>query len=520
MYRKTKKILTNVIASILLLVSLAPAAALSQESLFELAETESLIYTQIQSSEFAEIERPIIFTARPQFDTETYEEVKYNWDFGDGNFDEGKEVAHSFNETGTFTVQLTVTADENEFKTSTEIFVALKAALLITDRDDKIEKVNSFIGSAQDSNIYITQIESFASQSDFLSEEVLARKIQQKEELINKFETIFIWTKGGAGLNALIRHQQTSEAEELFTNTSIVLILEDLENLRRVNRQFNQLQPKEIIAIEESARFQFLDTPDLSQFKAELNRSGQEFKIITEERIKLNPFNILSFFMDFLVEQGIPDNTLVLILLLPVIATVIAFMKQVIGITTLGIYTPTIITLTFLVLGLKFGIIILFFIIAMGTIAHKLLKPLRLLYIPKMALILTSVAIIIFLLLTLTVYMDLFDIEFISLAIFPVLIMGTLTEKFVSLRSEKGLPVSLIIMIETFFVSLIAYFVTGGTIDLYLTEIQWTYIRDLVLNIPEIIILFIIINLYLGRWTGLRLTEYFQFRDVFKNIEE
>ena len=75
-------------------------------------------------------------------------------------------------------------------------------------------------------------------------------------------------------------------------------------------------------------------------------------------------------------------------------------------------------------------------------------------------------------------------------------------------------------MIETFFVSLVAYFLAGGAIDLYFFEIQWTYLQDLVLNTPEIVVLFILVNIYLGRWTGLRLTEYLQFRDVIKDIAE
>jgi hypothetical protein len=47
----------------------------------------------------------------------------------------------------------------------------------------------------------------------------------------------------------------------------------------------------------------------------------------------------MSYFVNVLINNGIPDNTIALLLLLPVIATVVAFMRQVIGITTFGIYT-------------------------------------------------------------------------------------------------------------------------------------------------------------------------------------
>jgi hypothetical protein len=514
-----KKLINSILCSALILGVIAPTALAQTTGFTE--EDLPLFYTDIQSQNFAEVNSPIIFTAKPQFDTEAFNDVSYNWTFNDGNRDEGKQVAHTFIEPGAYTIGLSVNINGIVYEQDPkEIFVALKAALLITDKDNEKAKIRSILGLAQEENVFIKTVESFSSQSQFLSEEVLARKIERQKDSIDKIETIIVWTDGGSGLNALSRYQQGQETENAFANTSIILLTEDFSNSRRVKRQFNQLKPKEILMIQESGIFQYFEDPNIQSFKDRLDKSGFEYQIINKQKNRLTPFNILSFFLDFLTEQGIPDNAIILVLLLPIIATAIAFMKQVIGITTLGIYTPTIITLTFLILGLKFGMVVLFFIVAMGTIAHKLVKPLKLLYIPKMALIITSVSIIIFLLLTVTVYLNLFDIEFISLAIFPVVIMGTMTEKFVSIRSEKGLSTSLIMMIETFFVSLVAYFLAGGSIDLYFFEIQWSYLQNLVLNTPEVVVLFILINIYLGRWTGLRLTEYLQFRDVLKDIVE
>lgn len=513
-----KKIIT-ISTSFILIFSLS-FTALAQNTVTDL-ESNPELYTQIQSPAYTEINSPVIFTARPQFESDTNTEPKFTWDFKDGNKDEGKEVAHSFKEPGLYTVSLTTQTEDAEFVQTKDIFVAIKVAAFITDQQKNIKKINTFLNVAENSNVYLPLTESFTSQSEFLSEEVLARKLIKQEDSISKIETIVVWTQGNAGLNALTRVQKNFKDNKLFNNTTIILIEDDLNKLQRIKRQFNQLNPKEIIVIQEEAFFQFIETPKISDFKNQLKtKKTYKYEIIDQQNINISKLNIFSFFLDFLTEKGIPDNTIILILLLPIIATVIAFMKQVIGITTLGIYTPTIITLTFLVLGLEFGIILLFFVIAIGSLAHNLLKPLKLLYIPKMALVITFVSIVLFFLLTLTVYLDLFDIEFISLAIFPVVIMGTLTEKFVTLRSEKGISGSVLIMIETFFVALVAYFVTGGTINLYFFEIQWDFLKNLLLNTPEIIILFILINIYLGRWTGLQVTEYIQFRDIINNSEE
>ena len=40
------------------------------------------------------------------------------------------------------------------------------------------------------------------------------------------------------------------------------------------------------------------------------------------------------------VDSGVPIQTIVLILIIPIIVTIIAFFRQVVGIKAFGIYTP------------------------------------------------------------------------------------------------------------------------------------------------------------------------------------
>ena len=50
--------------------------------------------------------------------------------------------------------------------------------------------------------------------------------------------------------------------------------------------------------------------------------------------------------------------------------------------------------------------------------------------------------------------------------------------------------------------------------------IQWPLFQSVILAYPELILLTFIVNIILGRWTGLRLVEYFRFREVFKHMQE
>ena len=74
-----------------------------------------------------------------------------------------------------------------------------------------------------------------------------------------------------------------------------------------------------------------------------------------------------------------------------------------------------------------------------------------------MAIVITVVALVLFGILILSTYLDLFDAEFLSIAIFPMLILSTLVEKFISVKTEKGLSSATILMAETVVVAIIAY---------------------------------------------------------------
>jgi len=208
-----------------------------------------------------------------------------------------------------------------------------------------------------------------------------------------------------------------------------------------------------------------------------------------------------------MLEKGVPSNSLKLILMLPIIVTMVAFFKQVVGFETLGVYTPSIITLSFIALGLDFGLFILFVILLFGTLSRIVLKKYRLLYIPRMAIVLTIVSITILVMLLMGAYLDVSQL--VAISIFPMLMMSTLVEKFVGIQTGKGLKSAFMIICESVLVSIMCYFV-----------VEWTFLKTLMLGHPELIFLFLAANVVLGRWTGLRLMEYVRFREIFRYSEE
>lgn len=215
---------------------------------------------------------------------------------------------------------------------------------------------------------------------------------------------------------------------------------------------------------------------------------------------KISP--IITFFL----HEGVPFETIKLILMLPIIATFIAFLRQVVGIKAFGIYTPLIVTFAFLATnGVKYGIAIFVAIILIGMLMRFALKPFRLLYLPRVAIMLTVVSIVI--LGVLALGGNLRRTGLASVSIFPIVIMITMVEKFVTVQIEKGDRMAIILALETLAISIIGYYL-----------VSWELLTHLITGYPWIILLTIPINIALGKWTGLRLMEYLRFREVIKKI--
>ncbi len=218
------------------------------------------------------------------------------------------------------------------------------------------------------------------------------------------------------------------------------------------------------------------------------------------------------FTINYFVSQGVPQESILLILMLPVVVTLIAFFRQVFGIKAFGIYTPSIITFAFLAMageagskGIKYGVTIFISVIFVGMATRYILKKFRLLYLPRVAITLSVVAFSI--LTVLVIGGSLQRTGLATVPIFPLLVMITIVEKFVSTQIQKGNKTAFFLATETLFISLIGYFI-----------ISWNSLIVLILTHPWVVLLTIPINIFLGKWTGLRVLEYWRFKEILKKI--
>jgi hypothetical protein len=101
------------------------------------------------------------------------------------------------------------------------------------------------------------------------------------------------------------------------------------------------------------------------------------------------------------------------------------------------------------------------------------------------------------------------DITFGRDTIFILLIMSTLAESFLTLKAEEGFIGATIGIGETILAALICVFIVSRP-----------FLQSFLLAYPEVILLTIVVDAGLGKWTGLRIVEYFRFKEVLSHLQE
>jgi len=214
------------------------------------------------------------------------------------------------------------------------------------------------------------------------------------------------------------------------------------------------------------------------------------------------PANPIKYAIRGAVGAGVSTNTIVLLLLLPVIAAGIAAARHLIGLRAFGIFLPAALSVVFVATGPIVGIGLFLIIVAISTSVRMILRKakIRLQYLPRMALLLFFVVMGVLAVLFAAPIIKRADLA--NVSIFPVLILVLLAEDFARIQLGKSAKVAINLTTETLILSLVSY------IFLTLTSLQ-----EFALLNPEILLLSVVIfDFLLGKYVGLRFIELWRFR--------
>lgn len=196
---------------------------------------------------------------------------------------------------------------------------------------------------------------------------------------------------------------------------------------------------------------------------------------------------------------GLPFSLLRTLLMLPVAALVVVLFRNVIGMPAIGTFLPALIAAAAAETGPWWGLVGLCTVVAMVCLARWLLGRLQLLHSPTLAILLTMVTVS--MLATSLLAEQLGTLELTRISLFPIAVLAITSERFYLLWAEEGITHAMKQMLGTLVV-ILACFVVMTSLALQI----------MVIAFPEVLLVVVAVDIYLGRWVGMRLGEYLRFR--------
>lgn len=248
--------------------------------------------------------------------------------------------------------------------------------------------------------------------------------------------------------------------------------------------------------------------------KTDLTQPTGETKNKLEKVLEDNPVgelnwsNFLRYGVTKAVKNGVPVNTVVLVLLFPLVVAIVAAARHLIGVRGAGILTPALLSVAFLATGVWAGMALFMIILLVSVIGRSVLSGLKLQYLPRVSLLLWVVSGGVFLTFLIASIWNVSQL--VSVGIFPILILMLLSETFIDLQAGRSGSEARALIFQTFVLAMISSLLLGNE-----------SVQRAVLLYPEIIFFGVaVFDIFMGRYTGLRLSEYLMYRGIVKEDEE
>jgi len=247
-----------------------------------------------------------------------------------------------------------------------------------------------------------------------------------------------------------------------------------------------------------------------------LREDPQQYDFVKSYSVGLEDSNkrtFLSYITDYLLINGFPLGILTLVLLLPFVGLLISVARQVVWLSVFGVFTPLLFALSMYVIGITPSLLLLLAAALAVILTHVISLKIYLLYSPKISLMLILYCIFAIVIWRGHQALDLWlvniDAYANSFAIFPfigILIVAkwVLSDSFLQFRKWRWMDLT-----EFFAISFWVLYILNST-----------YFQNIFLWNPEFILLVLLLNILVGRFTWLQISEYFRFFPLIKNYFE
>lgn len=204
-------------------------------------------------------------------------------------------------------------------------------------------------------------------------------------------------------------------------------------------------------------------------------------------------------------DDRLPFRPVMVLLLLPLGAYIVAISTNVVGFKTYGVFLPVLIAFSFLDMGLIQGLI--FFTVIIGLISFMSfpLEKWGILHTPKIVCLLTVVSL--YCLSAVEIFFITGWVAPSATLTFPIIILTLISERFAQKVEEESLKDALFVYGQTIIVTLSCFWILSANV-----------IQHFFITFPETLLAIAGLSLLLGEWIGLQLFEYTRFSKIDEEV--
>ncbi len=198
------------------------------------------------------------------------------------------------------------------------------------------------------------------------------------------------------------------------------------------------------------------------------------------------------------------QDTFRILVLVPLGISLLVFLRQFVGIATIGTFMPVLIGVSFRETGPLVGALVFTLLVAIGLVVRMYFEHLRLLLVPRLAAV---VVVVVMAIILLAVAFNQFDIDIGSSAsLFPLVILAMTIERMAIAWEELSPRDAILKGIGSLFIAIICHFLMTNSA---LEHVFYTF--------PELLFVVLAVMLLMGKYTGYRLSELVRFREIAKS---
>ena len=195
------------------------------------------------------------------------------------------------------------------------------------------------------------------------------------------------------------------------------------------------------------------------------------------------------------------QNTLKWLMIFPLAILIVVILRNVVGVTTMGTFTPMLLSMSLVKTGFLPGLVCFSIMVFLGLIMRAVVAKLNLLLVPRISFV---VIFVILLIQVLTVIGYRIDSRLVGSAIFfPIIITAWIIERASITWEEEGARNTLQEIFNTLLTAIIVYFVISNE-----------YVRHVMFAFNELNLVILFMVMLLGTYTGYRLTEITRFASL------